>query len=206
MDATGNHGPPRFLSRGRLIALAVVALAAAAVVLVWFQPQRLLQDTRVNEAPPGAMERQGDAMERQGDAGAKQDEAMAKQDDAMARQDEAMAMDDAMMIAGTFRSLDHETSGRATLSRADDGNYYVRLEDFATENGPDLFVYLSTAPPTAEGRAFAEDFVDLGPLKGNIGNQNYLVPEAIDLEKYQSVVIWCRRFTTPFGAAPLEAQ
>jgi hypothetical protein len=169
----------------------VVGAIGLAVVLVWFQPQKLFQDTRVNEPAPGAM--------------VKEDDAMAKEDDAMAKEDDAMAKEDAMMLAGNFRSLDHETSGHASLSLADDGNYYVRFEDFSTENGPDLYVYLSAAPVTGEGREFAEDFIDLGSLKGNIGDQNYLVPEGADLERYQSVVIWCRRFTSPFGAAPLES-
>lgn len=43
----------------------------------------------------------------------------------------------------------------------------------------------------------------LGNLKGNIGNQNYAVPAAIDLEKYQSAMIWCQRFSVGFGVAPI---
>ena len=197
MDTTGDGaGARRFLTPRRLLIAALVAAAGLAVVLIWFQPQKLFQDTRVDEAPPGAMEKGDDAM-------AKEDDAMAK-DDTMAKEDDAMMKDDAMTLAGDFRSIDHTTSGTATLALADDGHYYVRLEDFSTENGPDLFVYLSTAPATSEGREFAEDFIDLGALKGNVGNQNYVVPDGTDLEKYKSVVIWCRRFTSPFGAAPLE--
>jgi hypothetical protein len=82
----------------------------------------------------------------------------------------------------------------------------VRLEDFRTENGPDLLVYLSSASADAEGTEYTEDFVDLGALKGNIGNQNYLVPDGTKLSKYQSVVIWCRRFKVAFGSAPLQAR
>jgi hypothetical protein len=192
MDATGgDHTTRRFITPRRLIIAALVGAALLAVVLVWFQPQKLIQDTRVDEAPPGTM--------------AKEDDAMAKEDDAMAKEDDAMMKDEATTLAGSFRSIDHTTSGTATLALADDGHYYVRFEDFSTSNGPDLFVYLSTAPATAEGREFADDFIDLGGLKGNIGNQNYLVPDGTDLEKYKSVVVWCRRFTSPFGAAPLDS-
>jgi hypothetical protein len=192
MDATGgDHTTRRFITPRRLIIAALVGAALLAVVLVWFQPQKLIQDTRVDEAPPGTM--------------AEEDDAMAKEDDAMAKEDDAMMKDEATTLAGSFRSIDHTTSGTATLALADDGHYYVRFEDFSTSNGPDLFVYLSTAPATAEGREFADDFIDLGGLKGNIGNQNYLVPDGTDLEKYKSVVVWCRRFTSPFGAAPLDS-
>jgi hypothetical protein len=205
MDAAGNGGTPRrFLTPTWLLLGALLVAAAVAVVLVWFQPQKLIQDTRVDEAPPGAaMEKGDDAMAKEDEAMAKEDESMEK-DDAMAKEDDAMMKDDAMTLAGSFRSLDHETSGSATLALADDGHYYLRLEDFSTENGPDLFVYLSTAPASSDGREFADDFIDLGALKGNIGDQNYQLPDGTDLEKYKSVVIWCRRFTSPFGAAPLE--
>lgn len=194
MDASGKAG--RFWSRGRIVALA--AVLAAVVVLVWFQPQKLFQDTEVNEPAPQGIA--GDAM-----AG---EDAMGKEDDAMA-EDDAMEKDamveEAMTLTGDFRSIDHTTEGTTTVVQAADGRYFVRLEDFETENGPDLFVYLSTAPASAEGREYVEDFVNLGRLKGNIGNQNYFLPEGTDLEKYRSVVIWCRRFSSAFGSAPLEA-
>ncbi|MDQ3914437.1 MAG: DM13 domain-containing protein [Actinomycetota bacterium] len=183
MEATGKKALRRFLTP-RWIGVGMVVLAAlVAVVLLWFQPQKLFQDTRVDEPPPGTM---------------------AKDDDAMAEDDDGMMAGEAMAFAGSFRSIDHTTSGTATVARAGDGHYYVRLEDFSTENGPDLFVYLSAAPATANDREFADEFVNLGSLKGNIGNQNYRVPEGTDLESYESVVIWCRRFTSPFGAAPLD--
>lgn len=181
MAATGTSGPRRFFTPRRLLFLGVAAVIAIVAVLVWFQPQKLIQDTRVDEAPPPVVE--------------------GKEDDAMVEEDAKL-----MSAAGDFRSLDHETKGRAMLTQAEDGDHYVRFESFSTENGPDLFVYLSTAPVTAEGSEFAEDFVDLGRLKGNIGNQNYLVPEGTDIDRYKSVVIWCRRFTSPFGAAPLELR
>jgi hypothetical protein len=192
MESTSPGGARRFLTPRVLLLAAVIIAALIAITLVWFQPQKLFIDESVNEAAPGAM--------------AEDEKAMAKDDDSKMK-DDSMAKDDAMMsFAGSFRSIDHETTGSISLSKAPDWHYYVRLEDFSTENGPDLFVYLSSAPATAEGRDFVEDFVDLGALKGNIGNQNYVVPDDTDLSKYRSVVIWCRRFTSPFGAAPLQAQ
>jgi Electron transfer DM13 len=166
-------------TRSLIVAGAVVAIGIAG--LLWFQPQKLILDTRVSEAAPGESTSE-DTSEVHG----------------------AGATKDTMSRSGAFRSIDHETSGTATLVAADDGRHYVRLEEFSTENGPDLFVYLSAAPATADGREYVEDFVDLGRLKGNLGNQNYLIPEGTDLERYDSVVVWCRRFTSAFGSAPLE--
>lgn len=105
---------------------------------------------------------------------------------------------------GDFVSHAHETTGRAMLITLDDGSRLLRLEDFATDNGPDLRVYLSSAAATESGDAVTQDFVDLGGLKGNMGNQNYEVPAEVDLSTFESVVIWCRRFSVAFGAAALD--
>ena len=106
------------------------------------------------------------------------------------------------LSAGTFRSYEHATSGRARLI-ATGGRRYVRFEDFETSNGPALKVYLSAAPASGPGDSFDDRFVDLGDLKGNIGSQNYTIPADVRLERYRSVVVWCKRFSVPFAAAPL---
>jgi hypothetical protein len=48
--------------------------------------------------------------------------------------------------------------------------------------------------------------VDLGPLKGNVGDQNYAVATGVDTAAYSSVVVWCARFHVPFGAADLVSS
>ena len=78
---------------------------------------------------------------------------------------------------------------------------FLRFEDFATDNGPDLNVYLSSAPADAPAGEFDDDFVDLGDLKGNVGAQNYEIPTSVDLSHHSTVVIWCVRFRVAFGAA-----
>jgi hypothetical protein len=79
----------------------------------------------------------------------------------------------------------------------------VRFDRFRTSNGPALKVYLSAAPATGPADAFDDRYVNLGDLKGNIGEQNYAVPGDVDLARYRSVVVWCKRFSVPFGAAAL---
>jgi hypothetical protein len=85
------------------------------------------------------------------------------------------------------------------------GARVVRLEDLDTSNGPDLFVYLSTNPTGGPEGAFDDDYVNLGRLKGNQGDQNYSLPADVDLKRFASVVIWCDRFDSAFGAADLAA-
>ena len=121
--------------------------------------------------------------------------------------EEAMdEMDDAVetVAMGSFIDRSHPTTGTALVLGDGSGQRFLRFEGFETDNGPDLNVYLSTAPPDAPADDFDEDFVDLGDLKGNIGDQNYEIPAGVDLAKYQTVVIWCVRFSVAFGAAPLS--
>ena len=54
------------------------------------------------------------------------------------------------------------------------------LEDLVVTNGPDLYVYLSTDKS-------ASDFINLGRLKANMGNQNYPIPGGTDMTKYDMV-------------------
>lgn|ERR671922_313009 len=93
----------------------------------------------------------------------------------------------------------HNAEGLAKVIVLDEGNSILRLENFRATNGPDLYVYLSTDKS-------ASDFVSLGRLKGNIGNQNYEIPEGTELSKYDTVLIWCRAFSVLFGSAELKAE
>ncbi len=108
------------------------------------------------------------------------------------------------VVEGQF--IDRIHSGEGTAVVLTDGTErFLRFEeDFAIDNGPDLNVYL-VADVDADGDAglFDDDFIDLGDLKGNIGSQNYELPADVDLERYDTVVIWCVRFGVAFNAADL---
>jgi hypothetical protein len=153
----------------------VVAVGVAVFVLVWFQPQKLFIDDRVDEAIPAPRVTHGTSATPRA------------------------------ITAGTFVSLDHGTTGRVRVLELGDGSRVVRLEGLETSNGPDLFVYLTTNAAAGDEGAFDDDYVNLGRLKGNIGDQNYDVPADTDLSRYRSVVIWCDRFDSAFGAADLTA-
>jgi hypothetical protein len=90
----------------------------------------------------------------------------------------------------------HNTEGVAKIIQLADGTDILRSENFKATNGPDLYVYLSTDKTNA-------DIVNLGRLKGNIGNQNYLIPADTDITKYNTALIWCRAFSVIFGSAQL---
>jgi len=108
------------------------------------------------------------------------------------------------LASGQFHSGAHETQGTATVFQLADGKKTLRLTNFETSNGPDVHVYLVAATDAKDNDAVTNaGFVDLGSLKGNIGDQNYELPANADLAKYRAVTIWCKRFSVNFGTAPL---
>lgn len=69
--------------------------------------------------------------------------------------------------------------------------------------GPDLWVYLSSYADVKKNGL--GEYASLVLIKGNKGGQTYVVAEPIyQLEKYKSVVIWCKQFSVLFTFAPLS--
>jgi hypothetical protein len=92
----------------------------------------------------------------------------------------------------------HNAVGLARVIQVGDGSKILRLENFKSTNGPNVHLYLATDKA-------ATNFIDLGRLKANNGNQNYNIPHGTDLAKYNNVLIWCKDFSVLFGKAQLKA-
>jgi hypothetical protein len=108
---------------------------------------------------------------------------------------------------GSFRGVAHETKGTASIYQLPEGKKVLRFSGFETSNGPDVQVYLVAAPDAKDNETVTKaGFIRIGDLKGNMGDQNYELPADLDLGKYRSVTIWCRRFGVNFATAPLMGQ
>ena len=167
------------------VVLGVVAVVVVAGGLWLFQPWKLFVDQTVNEALPSAA-----AGEPTGSAS-------------------PAAQQPTVLAEGKFITHEHDTSGTARIVELADGRRVLSIEKLDTSNGPDLRVWL-TDQQVKPGRAgwFVFDdgeYVELGRLKGNKGNQVYEIPDKVDLAEYRSVTIWCKRFSVSFGAAELTA-
>ena len=172
-------GVPRIVTRHPLAAAAVALTGVAIVVfvLLFFEPQALFIDDEVNEAVPAAA-----AQPRGADEPAPEPRTLGR---------------------GSFRGLAHGASGTALLLDVD-GTRYLRFENLEVDNGPDLKVYLSPEPASGDEGSFDDRIVSLGDLKGNIGDQNYEISRGVDLDRFQSAVVWCERFGVGFAVAPLR--
>jgi hypothetical protein len=109
-----------------------------------------------------------------------------------------------MLSMGRFHGVAHDGKGLATIYRGADGRRTLRLTGFETSNGPQLHLYLVAAPDAKDDATVKNaGFIDLGPLKGNKGDQNYEIADDVDLSKYAAVTVWCKRFGVNFTTAPL---
>lgn len=163
----------------------VLGALAGAVLLAgawWaFRPELLFVDERVDEAFPAAVATSAaGAAAPRAPSGAK------------------------VLATGTFTGYAHETEGTATVYEVD-GKRVLRLSDFRTSNGPDLKItFVAAADAKDDATVKSAGYLNIAPMKGNVGDQNYELPSDLDLSKYQTVVIWCERFAVNFGAAPLR--
>jgi hypothetical protein len=118
--------------------------------------------------------------------------------------------------SGQFGRVDETrwAEGRFTIYQQPDNNRVLRIEDFRSARAPDLRVILwATAFPDEESEIVemltnvlplgALD-IDLGALQGNIGSQNYTIPPQVNLNLYNSVVIYCQRYQVIFSVAPIQ--
>lgn len=161
--------------RNAFIGLAIIVVAGGWYA---FRPERLFVNTTVNESL-GTVAAPAGAMS-------------------------AAAAAPTTLAMGKFHSNAHDTKGTAAVIDLGDGHRVLRLTDFATSNGPDVRIYLVAAADVQDNATVkTAGFVELGPMKGNIGDQNYEIPATVDLANYRTVTIWCKRFSVNFGSAPL---
>lgn len=186
----------------RRFAIIIAAIAGVAVViaLVITRPWLALVDVTVDDAIPSAAPAgpSGETMGEPGDAAPDEpgDEAGEEQ------------VDGPVVVAtGAFISHEHETTGAVSVIERADGSRVLAIEGLSTTTGPDVHVWLSDSDVVAgfDGWFVAggAPFIDLGPIKGNLGDQVYEIPEGVDLARFRSVTLWCVEFSVSFGAATL---
>ncbi|MCY0146550.1 DM13 domain-containing protein [Hoeflea sp. G2-23] len=109
--------------------------------------------------------------------------------------------------AGEFRDVDgaHRGSGKAQVLISDAGGAVLRFTEFEVTNGPDLEVWLVKHPdPKKSADVTASEWISLGPLKGNKGDQTYVIADGTDIDQWGSAVVWCEQFGVLFSVATLN--
>jgi hypothetical protein len=194
------------MNRKNLITIGIVIAVIVAIPVGWYLLSPLWINEKVNEsfptAPASVPTEESIPMPEPTAAMAT---AMAEPDTMMEEPMPSVEM--SVLLQGSFYDIIHVGGGQALVYQLADGSRVLRLQDFEVDNGPDLHVYLVPIDPVPSSVGTEiPGSVDLGKLKGNIGDQNYEIPADLDLSQFQSVVIWCQPFRVPFTAAPLTAQ
>ena len=192
------------LRKGALGAFVVIAVPVLA--LAWYLGSPLLFDKTVNEEFPLTVSAVIPENMSRSEVEAVM-EGIAKVESDMTETMPATMVSARRTSTGSFRDADrfHNGSGSATIYAISDDEYLLRVEEFRVTNGPALHVLLSAHPdPRSRSEVKDDGYIDLGKLKGNVGNQNYPVPAGVDVSQYRSVVIYCKPFQVIFSVAPLN--
>jgi hypothetical protein len=194
----------KFLRPQVLIPAGVVVVTVLALGMYLFQPWKLFTTTEVNEALPTSGQDLDASAARSASPSASSEDAEQSSEPEPTPEPKPEPV---VLAAGEFISHEHGTSGEAVILELPDGTRVLRIQDLDTSDGPDLQVWLTDAPVIdgIDGWGVFDDgrYVNLGALKGNVGNQNYKIPADVDLANYSSISIWCARFAVSFGAAEL---
>lgn len=185
---------------------AGIAVVVVSVGLWAFEPWRLFTSSTVDEAVPGT---DGTSVDGSIRDVAETTPPRPRGDREQARPSPSGGPAEPRLTIlgeGELETAEHDTSGTAFVVEEADGSRFLRLEDLATSDGPDLYVGLSDAPSGGEWGSYDDGrYVQLAPLKATHGNQNYEIPDDVDLEGLTTVVIWCDRFNVAFGTADVAA-
>ena len=96
------------------------------------------------------------------------------------------------LASGELGFVDALHNGKGPVRIVDvGGQRFLRFEDVAISNAPDVHVYLSRE---TGGKWSEATSLYLGALKATNGSFNYELPASADLASYRSVVVWCRAF------------
>ncbi len=184
------------------VTIAAIVVAVPVIAVGWWLLSPLFLNTEVDEAFPMSASAEIPDDMTQEEVELEMEQAA---DSPPVTSEEPMPEPGPTALAsGTFQDADdfHMGSGTATVYELEDGSKVLRFEGFEVTNGPDLHVLLvpNSSPTTRED---VEGYVDLGSLKGNIGDQNYEIPADLDLSEFGSVVIYCQPFHVIFSTATL---
>lgn len=114
--------------------------------------------------------------------------------------------DDSHTIAtGCFHQVAHKGAGCAALIQMSDGKIILQLNDFQTTQNGNLHILLISAPDALENETVKmSEQLYVAKLEKSEGSQQYVVSDAQNLTKFNSVVIWNSKYGVNFTTAPLK--
>lgn len=94
---------------------------------------------------------------------------------------------------------DHHAAGTVALTKDKMGKAILQLTDLTVDKVPDGRVYLAKGGDHMKG-------VELGKLTQFSGTVSYAIPAGVNPSEYDSVVIWCQKFSVEIGHAMFDGD
>ena len=190
-------------NRNLTLAGAFVGLALIVFVFVWFESHKAFIDERVDETIPVAAPASTTSTTV---AETEVAPTTAKPSDDVPTTTTKPSVEYPIVISeNTLVDVAHGGSGTVLVLELEDGSRVLRFEDLDVLNGPDLIVILSDRELSGADDYADGEYIILGELKGNQGNQNYDIAADVDLADWETTGIWCRRFNTTFNVASITS-
>lgn len=101
-----------------------------------------------------------------------------------------------VLYSAEFTGTSYSTTGTISVVEDQDGIKKLLLENFRTDSGPDLRLYL------AENKQ-ARNSIEIVASPKN-GTYTLDLPGHVDFEQHRFALIWCKRFSQLFGSAEIK--
>lgn len=104
--------------------------------------------------------------------------------------------------SGTWVNKQYQINGAWEIDNRN-GQTVIRFKDgFKTKGGPDLKVFLSKSDiSNVTGKNATQNATFLAKLKSTNGNQEYVLPQGLNIDDYASLLIHCEAFSVLWGGA-----
>ena len=93
----------------------------------------------------------------------------------------------------------HHATGTVAVAKDSNGSGRLALTDISVDRVPDGRVYLAKNGDYTKG-------VEVGKLTQFSGTVTFPIPANVRVEEYDSVVIWCKKFSVEIGHAFFDKQ
>jgi len=106
--------------------------------------------------------------------------------------------------SGNWTQKQYRIKGDWTITTDNDKTVIRFGEKFKTKKGPDLKIFLS--PKTLEsvsGKTATDDAVLVAVLKSHKGAQEYVLPDNIDINDFESLLIHCEAYSVLWGGTTI---
>lgn len=108
---------------------------------------------------------------------------------------------------GEFAAIDSVRSamGNLTIYENPDGTRLLHFdENFRSARAPEIHLILTRNPDPLDDRGVGIDYIDMGVLRGNVGQQNYTIPQSVDFNRYPVLVLYAPQYNGILATATLR--